>query len=142
MLSFFPLGVLDGILNLIESVSEGFPSYSSINALCSLIFATFLYLGTRHCLDKVLLEGDILYNNVISGLKEQGLFQSKVLRAIPDKNQKILNGAGHSWSQIFMKLSEHVKVVTLSKHSTLFFSQHAWLPWQPDTNILAFRTAK
>ena len=27
MLSFFPRGVLDGILNLIESVSEGFPSY-------------------------------------------------------------------------------------------------------------------
>ena len=30
MLSFFPRGVLDEILNLIESVSEGFPSYSSI----------------------------------------------------------------------------------------------------------------
>ena len=28
MLSFFPRGVLDEILNLIESVSEGFPSYS------------------------------------------------------------------------------------------------------------------
>ena len=28
MLSFFPRGVLDKILNLIESVSEGFPSYS------------------------------------------------------------------------------------------------------------------
>ena len=27
-LSFFPRGVLDEILNLIESVSEGFPSYS------------------------------------------------------------------------------------------------------------------
>ena len=66
----------------------------------------------------------------------------ETLRAIPDKNQKNLNGAGHSWSQIFMKLSEHVKVVTLSKYSTLFFSQHAWLPWQPDTKILAFRTAK
>ena len=65
-----------------------------------------------------------------------------VLRAIPDKNQKILNGAGHSWSQIFMKLSEHVKVVTLSKYSTLFFSQHARLPWQPDTKILAFKSAK
>ena len=26
---FFPRGVLDEILNLIESVSEGFPSYSS-----------------------------------------------------------------------------------------------------------------
>ena len=29
MLSFFPRGVLDEILNLIESVSEDFPSYSS-----------------------------------------------------------------------------------------------------------------
>ena len=28
---FFPRGVLDEILNLIESVSEGFPSYSFIN---------------------------------------------------------------------------------------------------------------
>ena len=28
LLSFFPRGVLDEILNLIESVSEGFPSYS------------------------------------------------------------------------------------------------------------------
>ena len=30
MLPFFPRGVLDGILNLIESVSQGFPSYSFI----------------------------------------------------------------------------------------------------------------
>ena len=28
MLSFFPRDVLDEILNLIESVSEGFPNYS------------------------------------------------------------------------------------------------------------------
>ena len=27
VLSFFPRGVLDGILDLIESVSEGFPTY-------------------------------------------------------------------------------------------------------------------
>ena len=31
MLSFFPRGVLDEILNLTESVSEDFPSYSYIN---------------------------------------------------------------------------------------------------------------
>ena len=43
----------------------------------------------------------------------------EVRRAIPDKT---INGAGLSWSQIFMKLSEYVKVVTLSKCSTLFFS--------------------
>ena len=30
MLSFFPRGVLDEILNLIESVSEDFPSFSFI----------------------------------------------------------------------------------------------------------------
>ena len=33
MLSFFPRGVLDEILNLIESVSEGLPSYSSKSLL-------------------------------------------------------------------------------------------------------------
>ena len=32
MLSFFPRDVLGEILNLIESVSEGFPSYSCTNA--------------------------------------------------------------------------------------------------------------
>ena len=31
MLLFFPRGVLDEILNLIESVSEGFPSYFLYN---------------------------------------------------------------------------------------------------------------
>ena len=33
MLSFFPRGVLDEILNLIESVSGGFPSYSYLSYL-------------------------------------------------------------------------------------------------------------
>ena len=33
MLSFFPRGVLDEILNLIESASECFPSYSCISGL-------------------------------------------------------------------------------------------------------------
>ena len=33
MLSFFPSDVLDEILNLIESVSEGFSSYSYISQL-------------------------------------------------------------------------------------------------------------
>ena len=35
MLSFFPRGVLDEILNLIESVSEEFPFYSNIIRLQS-----------------------------------------------------------------------------------------------------------
>ena len=36
MLSFFPRGVLDEILNLIESVSEDFPSYSYLIAVVGL----------------------------------------------------------------------------------------------------------
>ena len=34
MLSFFPRGVFDEILNLTESVSEGFPSYSLTKEPC------------------------------------------------------------------------------------------------------------
>ena len=40
VLSFFPRDVLDEILNLIESVSEDFPSYSFFFAVCIL----FLYM--------------------------------------------------------------------------------------------------
>ena len=43
VLSFFPRDVLDEILNLIESVSEDFPSYSFIVVLIICIFfLTFL----------------------------------------------------------------------------------------------------
>ena len=41
MLSFFPRGVLDEILNLIESVSEEFPSYSSMARKCCPIGQNF-----------------------------------------------------------------------------------------------------
>ena len=37
---FFPRGVLDEILNLIESVSEGFPSYF-------FLFKLYLYLDSK-----------------------------------------------------------------------------------------------
>ena len=44
VLSFFPLDVLDGIWDLIESVSEGFPTYSYITmatymTLCKIAIA-------------------------------------------------------------------------------------------------------
>ena len=48
MLSFFPRGVLDEILNLIESVSEEFPSYSSLFAL--VVFSSLL---SEYCLPTV-----------------------------------------------------------------------------------------
>ena len=40
VLSFFPRDVLDEILNLIESVSEDFPSYSSIHCLVDREFSS------------------------------------------------------------------------------------------------------
>ena len=39
MLFFFPQGVLDEILNLIESVSEGFPSYFFIHETAQMGFS-------------------------------------------------------------------------------------------------------
>ena len=48
VLSFFPRDVLDEILNLIESVSEGFPSYSSI--------AYSLLLSSANCPDTCMTE--------------------------------------------------------------------------------------
>ena len=45
VLSFFPRDVLDEILNLIESVSEDFPSYS-----CLLYFGEQMFIeGTTVC---------------------------------------------------------------------------------------------
>ena len=49
MLSFLPRGVLDEILNLIESVSEGFPSFSCISELlCLFTCLLFLWTCIRH----------------------------------------------------------------------------------------------
>ena len=50
MLSFFPRGVLDEILNLIESVSEGFPSYSHVKLVILILKLT--YKRKTHKLNK------------------------------------------------------------------------------------------
>ena len=47
VLSFFPRDVLDEILNLIESVSEDFPSYFCMTTL-SFVKTTESYLGIIH----------------------------------------------------------------------------------------------
>ena len=46
MLSFFPRGVLDEILNLIESVSEDFPSYSF--KVFKIIVSVEIFIKTHH----------------------------------------------------------------------------------------------
>ena len=50
VLSFFPRDVLDEILNLIESVSEDFPSYSSNTSTC-VLFITLFVSKTRESND-------------------------------------------------------------------------------------------
>ena len=44
VLSFFPRDVLDEILNLIESVSEGFPSYSCMDSRGDKTTCILLYI--------------------------------------------------------------------------------------------------
>ena len=48
VLSFFPRDVLDEILNLIESVSEGFPSYSFENVTVQPTILQPLHLLPKH----------------------------------------------------------------------------------------------
>ena len=45
VLSFFPRDVLDEILNLIESVSEDFPSYSCLSLITALDDKPYCSLG-------------------------------------------------------------------------------------------------
>ena len=55
MLSFFPRGVLDEILDLIESVSEGFPSYSLVQSQHLHVFYDDVYFTYLFILDVVLI---------------------------------------------------------------------------------------
>ena len=51
VLSFFPRDVLDEILNLIESVSEDFPSYFCMGKSENyLFFGNYCSLGSQSCL--------------------------------------------------------------------------------------------
>ena len=70
--------------HMFSDLSRG--SQCSTNALCSLIFAKFSHLGTKNCLDQVVVEGGILYSNVISSLKAKSLFKSRLqtLDEIPE----------------------------------------------------------
>ena len=57
MLSFFPRDVLGEILNLIESVSEGFPTYSWFlcDSRCRFCTVRFLFTNMKHILDSLLI---------------------------------------------------------------------------------------
>ena len=56
MLSFFPRDVSDEILNLIESVSEGFPSYS-FNKVCHIRQSRFNLNSYSFGLPEVSIKG-------------------------------------------------------------------------------------
>ena len=63
MLSFFPRGVLDEILNLIESVSEDFPSYSFIpEPFCDDISLYILVLSANNFTALITVSGRLLIN--------------------------------------------------------------------------------
>ena len=54
MLSFFPRDVLDEILNLIESVSEGFPSYTCSKHRCLVSVPDYLIKTSQYVCSVVL----------------------------------------------------------------------------------------
>ena len=78
VLSFFPRDVLDEILNLIESVSEDFPSYFN-NQACSL--SHNIYVITRL----------FITNNNLFEMKRKIIFTNYVSEFKPNKIQ-VLKG--------------------------------------------------
>ena len=86
MLSFFPQGVLDEILNLIESVSEEFPSYFCIRGIGIINVEKFFFklyrrnyelvfkfkVGLKSLLQQVLSEPEF-YGNLVYKLKKKML---------------------------------------------------------------------
>ena len=68
MLSFFPRGLLDEILNLIESVSEGFSSYSLMKFLQLLMTKSLITVGRQIRLQKLLV-------NIQNSLARKGRVQ-------------------------------------------------------------------
>ena len=49
------------------------------NALCSLIYAELGHMTSKHNLDSVLIDGDLLYKKIIVSLKEKGVLKSVLL---------------------------------------------------------------
>ena len=64
VLSFFPRDVLDEILNLIESVSEDFPSYSCISELVFFLILKFV-LHTLYCFCGLYVSGFCLFRTYV-----------------------------------------------------------------------------
>ena len=98
MLSFFPRGVLDEILNLIESVSEGFSSYSCILTTDTVVYDHYLVkryqklkshyvLNLRKPSNKNIVPPKILTTNVIpnaifllsAGMHPNNLYKFKII---------------------------------------------------------------
>ena len=53
VLSFFPRDVLDEILNLIESVSEGFPSYSYVTFSKGVMFKCLKAISFSYFIENI-----------------------------------------------------------------------------------------
>ena len=59
VLSFFPLGVLDGIWDLIESVSEGFLTYSYLNEIICTFAISSLICRSIHISSNLAISTDV-----------------------------------------------------------------------------------
>jgi hypothetical protein len=73
----FILGSFSQADSMFSEESRG--SQCTSNALCALIYAKYTSLNTRKDLDKVLLEGDLLYKRIICNLHRRNLFKSSLI---------------------------------------------------------------
>ena len=84
MLSFFPRDVVDKILNLIGSVSEGFPTYSGISELLCLCCVEILKSLPVHSFNTLIIP-------VLRYCFTQLFFSISFLRHLPDTLLEVTN---------------------------------------------------
>ena len=96
MLSFFARDVLDEIWDLMESVSEGFPTYSSRSEFFPLkeppFWKSFITKGNKQK-SKVLLLGKLAKNSGVT-------YTSRAYKILPQKCIPSLSPSGHCLSVI------------------------------------------
>ena len=108
MLSFFPQGVLDEILNLIETDSEGFPSYSLTFDIALFLNNEAAQLYTGVAFSGSYVKSGKLVGNGITAVYIQNIHEDELL--VKMKIDELHDGKPHIISD-----STYIRIRTLAR---------------------------
>ena len=123
MLSFFPRGVLDEILNLIASVSEGFPSYFYVEGMVSRFYPPGLQLNKANKSDTEVPFSDLhlfISNGFVSSkhYDKRADFDSDILK-FPFLDRNVRRSTSYT-----VHISQLIRFARVSSHLTDFHARN------------------